>query len=140
MRMWILIAGVPAILLVGIGIFVGALIGGAFDSSPGDQVSVTAIPPAAIGNAARGKEVWNSKGCTMCHSFQGSGGKDAPPLDYMSGDLSVQSIAGMSGTIWNHLPAMLPRFREEKIPFPTMSPDEMADLIAYLHTGSAATP
>ena len=87
------------IVLVGIGIFVGALIGGAFDSGGGDKVSVTSVPPAAIGNAARGKEVWTSKGCTMCHSFGGSGGKDAPALDYMSGDLSVQSIAGMSGSI-----------------------------------------
>jgi len=135
-RQWILVI-VPAVVLVGIGIFVGALIGGAFDSGGGDKVSVTSIPPTAIGNAARGKEVWTSKGCVMCHSFGGSGGKDAPALDYMSGDLSVQSIAGMSGTIWNHVPGMLPRFREEKIPFPTISPDEMADLIAYLHSGAA---
>ena len=136
MRQWILVI-VPAIVLVGIGIFVGALIGGAFDSGGGDQVSATAVPPSAIGNAARGKEVWASKGCSMCHSFAGSGGKDAPALDFMTGDLSVQSIAGMSGTIWDHLPGMLPRFREEKIPFPSISPDEMADLIAYLHSGSA---
>lgn len=139
MRLWILIIVVPAILLVGIGIFVGALIGGAFDSGGGDEVSATSVPPAAIGSAARGREVWVSKGCTLCHSYGGSGGKDAPALDYMSGDLSIQSIAGMSGTIWNHIPGMLPRFREEKIPFPTISSDQMADLIAYLHAGSAPT-
>lgn len=138
MRQWILVI-VPAVVLVGIGIFVGALIGGAFDSGGSGEVSVTSIPASAIGNTARGEQIWTTKGCTMCHSFGGSGGKDAPALDYMSGDLSVRSIAGMSGTIWNHLPGMLPRFREEKIPFPTISADEMADLVAYLHSGSAAT-
>lgn len=138
MREWILVI-VPAVVLVGIGIFVGALIGGTFDSGGGGEVSVTSVPPAAIGNASRGKEVWVAKRCTMCHSFAGSGGTDAPALDFMRGDLSVRSIAGMSGTIWNHLPAMLPRFRKERIPYPTISPDEMADLIAYLHGGASPT-
>ena len=137
MRQWMLVV-VPAVVLVGIGIFVGAHIGGAFDSGGGNGVSATSVPAAAIGNAARGERVWTSKGCTMCHSFGGAGGTDAPALDYMSGDLSIQSIAGMSGTIWNHLPGMLPRFREEKIPFPTISSDEMADLVAYLHGGATA--
>ncbi len=138
MRQWMLVI-VPAVVLVGIGIFVGALIGGAFDSGGGKDVSATSVPAAAIGNATRGRQVWTSKGCTMCHSYGGAGGTDAPALDYMRGDLSIESIAGMSGTIWNHLPGMLPRFREESIPFPTISSDEMADLIAYLHGGSAPT-
>ena len=137
MRQWMLVI-VPAVVLVGIGIFVGALIGGAFDSGGGNDVSATSVPAAAIGNAARGKQVWTSKGGTMCHSYGGAGGTGAPAPHYMSGDLSIQSIAGMSGTIWNHLPGMLPRFREEKLPFPTISSDEMADLIAYLHGGSTA--
>ena len=49
----------------------------------------------------------------------------------------------MSGRIWNHVPAMLPHFQEEGIPFPIFSGFEMADLIAYLHsepTGRTATP
>lgn len=137
MRQWILVV-VPAVLLVGVGIFVGALLGGAFDSGGSSgEISASAVPPAAIGNADRGKEIWMAKGCTMCHSFAGAGGTDAPALDFMRGNLSVHSIAGMSGTIWNHLPGMLARFRQEKIPFPTISPDEMADLTAYLHSGGA---
>lgn len=65
----------------------------------------------------------------------GRGGTDAPPLDYMRGNLSIEGTAGMSGNVWNHVPRMLPFFREEKIPFPSITSDEMADLIAYLHGG-----
>ena len=67
---------------------------------------------------------------------------DAPPREVvmetraLDPGMFIEGIAGMSGTIWNHLPAMLPAFREEGIPYPSISPDEMADLIAYLHGGS----
>lgn len=138
MRQWILVI-VPAVVLIGIGVFVGALVGGGFDSGRSGDVSPSAVRAAAIGNAVRGRQVWTAKGCTMCHSYGGSGGTDAAPLDYMRGDLSIEGIAGMSGTIWNHIPHMLTRFRKEKIPFPTISSDEMADLIAYLHSGGAPT-
>ena len=70
----------------------------------------------------------------MRHSFNGKGGTDAPPLDFMRERQSVRDIAGMSGAIWDHVPKMLPAFREENIPFPSISRDEMADLIAYLHS------
>lgn len=43
----------------------------------------------------------------------------------------------MSGRIWNHMPAMLPHFQEEGIPFPTFTGYQMADLIAYLHSKSS---
>jgi mono/diheme cytochrome c family protein len=76
-------------------------------------------------------------------SYGGQGGEDAPPLDSMRGHMSAREIADMSGQIWDHLPAMLPHFREEKIPMPTFTQGEMADLIAFLHSGKgakAATP
>lgn len=136
MRQWLLVV-VPAALLIGLGILVGVLVGGGFDSGQSGEVSPSAVPVAAIGNSVRGEQLWTAKSCVMCHSLGGKGGTDAPPLDYMQGDLSIEGIAGMSGAIWNHVPDMLPRFREEKIPFPSISPDEMADLIAYLHSGPA---
>jgi hypothetical protein len=53
----------------------------------------------------------------------------------MRGKLAAEDIANMSGQIWNHLPAMERFFKEEDIPFPSFSGDEMADLLAYLHGG-----
>jgi len=63
---------------------------------------------------------------------------DAPPLDFMSGHLSAREVANMSGLIWNHLPAMLGHFEEEGITYPTFADEEMADLVAYLHSEGQA--
>ncbi len=52
--------------------------------------------------------------------------------------MSAREIADMSGQVWDHLPAMLPHFREGKIPVPTLTQGEMADLIAFLHSGKGA--
>jgi mono/diheme cytochrome c family protein len=93
---------------------------------------------AQIGDPARGARLWQSKRCSDCHSYAGRGGEDAPPLDYMRGHMSAREIADMSGQVWDHLPAMLPHFREEKIPVPTFTQGEMADLIAFLHSGKGA--
>jgi len=96
------------------------------------------LPIAQIGDPSRGARLWHSKRCSDCHSYAGQGGEDAPPLDFMRGHMSAREIAEMSGQIWNHLPAMLPHFREEKIPVPTFTQGEMADLIAFLHSGKGA--
>ena len=74
-----------------------------------------------------------------CHSLNGVGGEDAPPLDYMRGHLSAREVADMSGQIWNHLPQMLHHFKEEGLPVPTFAAGQMADLIAFVH-GSGPQP
>ncbi len=91
-----------------------------------------------VGNPARGAQLWQSKHCSDCHSYAGRGGEDAPPLDFMRGHLSGREIADMSGQIWNHVPEMLHHFKEEGIPFPTFTQGQMADLIAFLHSGKGA--
>lgn len=91
-----------------------------------------------IGDASKGEQLFDEKACSDCHSYDGRGGDDAPPLDFMKGHLSATEVADMAGTLWNHLPQMLQHFDEEGIPVPTFSDDEMADLIAYLHGGPPA--
>lgn len=97
-----------------------------------------------FGNAAVGAKLFVSKGCADCHSYGGKGGTDAPPLDYMAGHLSAREVADMSGQIWNHLPAMLTHFKKEGIPLPNFEANQMADLVAYLHSetkvSAGATP
>jgi len=131
--------------------FVGAVAGfivGRASAEPETTAAITApaghigvgLPAHEFGDPVRGATFFESMGCSMCHSFAGKGGTDAAPLDYMRGHLSAREVANMSGNIWNHLPAMLPRFKEEGIPFPTFTGDQMADLVAYLHSepGKAA--
>jgi mono/diheme cytochrome c family protein len=107
-------------------------------SAPGGHMGGANLAVSQIGNPARGARLWDSKGCSDCHSYGGRGGEDAPALDFMRGHMSAREIADMSGQIWDHLPAMLPHFREEKIPVPTFTQGEMADLIAFLHSGQGA--
>lgn len=95
---------------------------------------------SSIGDPAAGRELFVSKGCSDCHSYQGEGGSDAPPLDFMQGHLSATEIANMSGRIWDHLPQMLGHFEEEGIRVPSFEGNEMANLIAYLHSGQGGPP
>lgn len=138
--MWLLFFA----LLVPAGV-VGWAIG---DSTGGKTVTTTAattapaghsgggnLPVSAIGDPVKGAALFEAKHCSDCHSYNGKGGEDAPPLDFMRGHLSAREIAGMAGRIWNHLPKMVPHFKEEGIPLPTFTAGQMADLIAYLHGG-----
>lgn len=90
---------------------------------------------SAIGSPTKGQALFDSKRCSDCHTYAGQGGTDAPPLDFMRGHLSAREIAGMAGTIWEHLPSMLPHFKKEGVPLPSFTPGEMADLVAYFHGG-----
>ncbi len=107
-------------------------------AAPAGHMGGANLAIAQIGDPAQGARLWESKRCSDRHSYGGRGGEDAPPLDYMRGHMSAREIADMSGQIWDHLPAMLPHFREEKIPVPTFTQGEMADLIAFLHSGKGA--
>lgn len=104
-------------------------------TAPAGQQGGANLSVSAIGDPAVGQKLFESKHCSDCHSYNGHGGSDAPPLDFMRGHLSAREIATMAGTIWNHLPKMIPHFKEEGIPLPTFSDGQMADLIAYLHGG-----
>ena len=128
--------------LVAVGTTVGFIVGRESGPSSAESAppghSGAGLPAHEFGDPAVGAKLFVSKGCADCHSYGGQGGTDAPPLDYMAGHLSAREVADMSGQIWNHLPAMLEHFEEEGLPVPTFADEQMADLIAYLHSNSAA--
>jgi mono/diheme cytochrome c family protein len=119
-----------AVALLGIGVLIGVLIEGGESQAP-----VGTLRAGEIGNARDGRELFVSQGCAMCHSYEGRGGSDAPPLDFMKGRLTANEIANMSGVIWDHVPTMKAAFAEEGIPFPEFKGNQMASLVAYLHGG-----
>lgn len=122
-----------AVVLVGAGVVVGILIKGEDNAhTAGEPLKAT-----DIGNPSIGRELLVEKGCTSCHTFEGKGGTDAPPLDFMKGRLSAIDIASMSGRIWNHVPDMEVAFKKEGKEFPTFKGNEMADMMAYLHGGGS---
>ena len=135
--------------VVGVAVLVAAGLIGYVIGNSGNETTVTTSVPGmmgthqqgqslsvqSIGDPQKGAQLFSSMGCSSCHSYGGSGGTDAPALDFMKGNLSPSEVADMSGVIWNHVPGMLPHFKEEGVPFPTFKGNQMADLIAYLHGG-----
>jgi mono/diheme cytochrome c family protein len=77
------------------------------------------------GDLQSGKKLFSRKGCAQCHSprseFDLSKKKDFP-----------RTLAQLAGTMWNHSNQMWKEMEEKGMERPTLSPQEMADLVAYL--------
>lgn len=81
------------------------------------------------GDPERGKALADQKGCNNCHG--GEQGTDAAP-SFSDMDLNV-SVTQMAGDMWNHGPSMWETMENEKVTFPTLGPQEMGDITAFLY-------
>ena len=77
------------------------------------------------GSAAAGVQVLQEKGCARCHEA-GVG----PVFDRFRGRATPVTVAQ---ALWNHGPTMLERMRDLGIRWPTLSGQEMSDLLAALN-------
>lgn len=82
------------------------------------------------GSAAEGRELFRVKRCARCHAAGGRGGGVGPDLGRRSATLG---ITGFAQAMWNKAPAMRRAMAARGITVPTLTPDEMADLVAYLY-------
>ncbi|MCX6620991.1 MAG: c-type cytochrome [Acidobacteria bacterium] len=74
------------------------------------------------GNAAKGKQVFEAKGCGNCH------GKGAPNL--MTASMTpFQMVSGL----WTHGPQMSKAMAKGKLAWPRFQGTEMSDLLAFLN-------
>jgi cytochrome c551/c552 len=77
------------------------------------------------GDPKSGERLFTQKGCIQCHAprseYDLSGKKDFP-----------KTLAQLSGMMWNHSEEMRKGMERRGISFPTLSAQEMADLVAYL--------
>lgn len=83
-------------------------------------------------NPARGRELFARKGCVVCHSVNGIGGKDAPPLDASTMPRLMNPFE-FTAKMWRGAEAMIYLQREElgeKIEF---TGDDLVDIIAFVH-------
>jgi cytochrome c2 len=77
-----------------------------------------------------GRQVFLKKGCDGCHAIWGEGETLGPDL----GTRGVwHSVMQLAGALWNHSPQMIEKMRERHISRPTISPDEMGSLAAFLY-------
>jgi cytochrome c2 len=77
------------------------------------------------GDLQTGKKLFSQKGCILCHSTRGE-------LDLSKKKDFPRTLAQLAGMMWNHSPKMWKGIEEKRMERPTLSPQEMADLVAYL--------
>ena len=83
-------------------------------------------------DAANGRKLFAAKGCVVCHSVNGIGGKDAAALDAstMPGMTNPFDFVAM---MWRGAPAMIDMQRDELGEQIEFTGQELADIIAFLH-------
>jgi len=81
------------------------------------------------GNPAAGRNLYESKLCSSCHSPSGPKASSAPSL--MRSE-ATDSAYALLAAIWNHGPRMESLLRERNIPWPSLTGEEMRNLVAYL--------
>ncbi len=85
---------------------------------------------AVTPHPAEGRLVFEAKGCAKCHGSDGAGTSDAPALRESN---SLASLPLLVTAIWNHVPRMSDAMQQSRMPYPTMSSEDMAQLFSYLY-------
>jgi mono/diheme cytochrome c family protein len=81
------------------------------------------------GDADRGKDVFRTQDCVVCHSINGEGGKSAPDLGQgVERGFSPYVLAGL---LWNHAPLMWTAMERKGVAKPGLSEQQAADLFVY---------
>ncbi len=76
-----------------------------------------------------GQQLVRTKGCLTCHSVNGKGGKIS--ADFATSKL-VGSPASLIAGMWNHSRYMEAQVQKQQIPWPILTGQELADILAYL--------
>jgi mono/diheme cytochrome c family protein len=95
-------------------------------------IAEAALPPVIPGDSQRGAKLFETQRCVQCHSVNGKGGK-------VGMDLGARVDRGftpamLAVAMWNHAPVMWAAMEGTGIERPRLSPDDAADLFAYLYS------
>ena len=83
------------------------------------------------GRADNGRRLFTEKRCAACHSVGGQDARIGPDL----GERAVRrSPIDFAALMWNKAPRMLAEMKPRGITSPQLRPEEMADIIGYLHS------
>lgn len=83
-------------------------------------------------DAKRGRNLFASKGCVVCHAVNGVGGEDAPRLDAATMPLPMNPFE-FAARMWRGAEAMVFLQREELGEPISLTGQELADIIAFVH-------
>lgn len=125
----------PALLLTGGALLsVGKLPATANAAGNGIKVGQGLVLPPM--DPVRGKHLFASKGCVVCHAVNGVGGTDAPEIDAATMKPNMNPFDFVA-KMWNHSQGMVAMQQSElggQITFD--NGQEIADIIAFLHDPS----
>jgi mono/diheme cytochrome c family protein len=126
-----LVAVPPTRVLTATAVSVLALLAtlGAAHAQPSSAQPVKPFAPAW--GMLAGWDVFASKGCGTCHALRGAGAGIGPDLGRIT---TGKSFFELGAAMWNHLPKLGAKMREAGIERPTLTPPEVADLLAFLFT------
>jgi mono/diheme cytochrome c family protein len=82
------------------------------------------------GSATNGRLLFADKRCVVCHAIVKRGDDEAP--DLVEGQ-AQRSLTQFATAMWNKAPAMLRAMEAKQISPPSLRPEEMADIVAYLY-------
>jgi len=82
------------------------------------------------GDPIAGRSLFLQRGCVRCHSIWGNGGTLGPDFAIIGAGRSMQQLAGM---FWNHTPRMIETVRNRGFQWPTLTEEELANLISYVY-------
>jgi len=81
------------------------------------------------GDPRRGREVFSAKGCRICHSVRGAGGRSGPDL---AEALVHKGVFAIGASMWSHAPQMSETAQSKGTVWPLLTPDDVRDLLTYL--------
>lgn len=84
------------------------------------------------GDAARGRELFASKGCVICHAINEVGGTGAPPLDAQAVPGEVDALDFVA-RMWRGAEVMIFMQQQELGAQTDFTGQELADIIAFVH-------
>jgi mono/diheme cytochrome c family protein len=93
----------------------------------------TAIPVSAIGDPAKGAQLFVEKECHRCHMVHGIGERDSYSLDFLRINPSVTLFADLGAMLWEHWPHMEEAAREHGIVLHQLQGRELHDIAAFIY-------
>ena len=84
----------------------------------------------------RGKELFASKGCVVCHSINGVGGTDAAPLDAATMDPAMNPFEFFA-RMWLGTKPMIEMQESRMGQQSELTAQELGDIVAFIHDESS---
>jgi mono/diheme cytochrome c family protein len=81
------------------------------------------------GDAARGKRVFKERGCGNCHGLTEPLASGAPTVAQWE---SLTDPVSLAESMWNHAPHMLSATGAKRVSWPSLSGQDLTDLLVYL--------